>query len=91
MSTNGPITFEEFRKLVAAELKIEESLVVPEASFVDNLYADSIRLVELLLRMKERGITIPMDEAWNVKTVGDAYRLYCRHVEASASPPQTGQ
>jgi acyl carrier protein len=74
-----PITFEEFRRLIAKELHVEESLVVPEASFVENLYADSIRLVELMLRLAEQGITIPMEEAWNVKTVGDAYRVYSRH------------
>jgi acyl carrier protein len=86
--TGSPISFEEFRRLVAEELHVEEKLVVPEASFVDNLYADSIRLVELMLRLKNQGITIPMEEAWNVKTVGDAYRLYCRKSGASApSPP----
>jgi acyl carrier protein len=82
----NPITFEEFRRLIAKELHVEERLVVPEASFVDNLYADSIRLVELMLRLKNQGITIPMEEAWNVKTVGDAYRLYSRTAGASARP-----
>lgn len=75
----NPITFEEFRCLIAKELHVEENLVVPEASFVDNLYADSIRLVELMLRLAEQGVKIPMEEAWNVKTVGDAYRVYSRH------------
>jgi acyl carrier protein len=82
-----PITFEEFRRLIAKELHVEESLVVPEASFVDNLYADSIRLVELMLRLKNQGITIPMEEAWNVRTVGDAYRLYSRNTGTSAPVP----
>ena len=82
----NPITFEEFRRLIAKELHVEERLVVPEASFVDNLYADSIRLVELMLRLKNQGITIPMEEAWNVKTVGDAYRLYARTAGTSAPP-----
>lgn len=75
------ITFEEFRHLIARELHVEETLVVPEASFVDDLFADSIRLVEMMLRLKEEGITIPMEEAWNVRTVGDAYRVYSRHVD----------
>jgi len=83
---SNPITFEEFRRLIAKELHVEERLVVPEASFVDNLYADSIRLVELMLRLKNQGITIPMEEAWNVKTVGDAYRLYSRTAGTSVPP-----
>jgi acyl carrier protein len=84
---SNPITFEEFRHLIAKELHVEERLVVPEASFVDNLYADSIRLVELMLRLKNQGIIIPMEEAWNVRTVGDAYRLYSRSAGTSTSPP----
>ena len=50
--------------------------MVREASFVDDLLADSIQLVELMLHMEEMGIRIPMEAAWEVKTVGDAYRLY---------------
>ena len=80
-----PIAFEEFRHLVAQELHVEESLVVPEASFVDDLFADSIRLVELMLVLGEKGIEIPFEEAWSVKTVGDAYRLYSRHVGRDSS------
>jgi acyl carrier protein len=79
-STGAPITLDEFRRLIARELHVDESRVKPEASFVDDLHADSIRLVEMMLQLKQKGITIPMDEAWNVKTVGDAYQVYSRHV-----------
>jgi acyl carrier protein len=85
--TGSPVTFEEFRRIIARELAVEESLVVPEASFEDTLYADSIRLVELLLRLGQQGITIPMEEAWNVKTVGAAYQVYCRHAGGGTLPP----
>jgi len=71
-----PVPFDEFKQLIAAELQVEESKVVPEASFVEDLLADSIKLVELMLRMEEEGIVIPMEAAWDVETVGDAYRLY---------------
>jgi acyl carrier protein len=85
-----PLTFEEFRRIIARELAVEERLVVPEASFEDTLYADSIRLVELLLRLGQQGITIPMDEAWSVRTVGAAYEVYCRHAGGGAARPTTG-
>lgn len=84
---DGPVTLEEFRRIIARELNVEESLVVPEASFEDTLYADSIRLVELLLRLSQQGITIPMEEAWSVKTVGEAYRVYCRHAGVEKATP----
>ena len=77
------VTFEEFRNLIARELHVEETLVKPETSFVDDLFADSIRLVEMMLRLKEEGITIPMEEAWNVRTVGDAYRVYSSNINSS--------
>lgn len=84
--TGAPITFEEFRLAIARELNVDERIVVPEASFVDDLYADSIRLVELMVRLQQQGITIPMEEAWDVKTVGDAYEVYRRHAGGSTGP-----
>lgn len=70
------ITFEEFRRIVAEELDVDESRVVPEAAFLEDLLADSIKMVEMMLRMEEMGIRIPVEAAWQVRTVGDAYRLY---------------
>jgi acyl carrier protein len=84
-----PITFEEFQHIIARELNVDETLVVPEASFEDTLYADSIRLVELLLRLSQQGITIPMEEAWSVKTVGEAYKVYCRRAGSVKPKPET--
>ena len=83
------VPFEEFQHLVAQALQVDESKVTPEASFMDDLYADSIRLVELFLSLGEKGISIPFDEAWNIKTVGDAYRLYSAHASGSDSAPLT--
>ena len=86
MDAITPISFEQFRSLVAKELQVDESQVGPETSFVQDLYADSVRLVELLLRLEEAGIDIPFEEAWNVETVGDAYQLYSRHASSGPSP-----
>ncbi|OHD72107.1 MAG: hypothetical protein A2177_06095 [Spirochaetes bacterium RBG_13_68_11] len=85
---DGPVTLEEFRRIIARELNVDETLVVPEASFEDTLYADSIRLVELLLRLSQQGITIPMEEAWSVKTVGEAYTVYSRHAGGKKPKPE---
>ena len=85
MSEPGsPMSFEEFRQVIARELDVEEGKVVPEASFVADLFADSIRLVEMMLRLAQKGIDIPFEEAWNVQTVGDAYQLYCKHAARQA-------
>jgi acyl carrier protein len=78
----GHVTFEEFRRVVAQELQVEEDRVIPEASFVGDLFADSLRLVQLMLRMEEMGISIPMERAWKIETVGDAYQLYSAHASS---------
>jgi acyl carrier protein len=52
------ISFEEFRRIIARELQIDESQVVGDASFVEDLMADSIKLVEMMLRMEEIGMHI---------------------------------
>ena len=84
--TDTPITFAEFQRMIARELHVDESKVRPEASFVDDLYADSIRLVEMMLRLKEQGIIIPMEDAWNVRTVEDAYKVYSRRKTSASGP-----
>jgi len=74
-----PISFEEFKHLLAEGLQVDESKLVPEASFVTDLLVDSIKLVELMLWLEEKDINIPMEAAWDVQTVGDAYRVYKEH------------
>jgi acyl carrier protein len=78
-SDKNPIPFEEFKLLVAEQLHLEEDKVRREASFIDDLMVDSIQLVDLMLNLEELGINIPIEEAWDVRTVGDAYRLYQQH------------
>ena len=82
--THNPISFEEFRRLIAEELQVDESKIAQESSFIRDLLTDSIQLVELMLRLEEMGVDIPVDAAWEVETVGDAYRLYKEHVQAAS-------
>jgi len=76
------LSFEQFRKLLAEELKVDEERVVPEASFIEDLLVDSIRMVEMILRLEEEGFTIPLEAAWQIETVGDAYRYYVDNASA---------
>ena len=78
--------FEAFRCLVATELKLDESLVTAEAAFVEDLLVDSIRMVDLMLRLEELGINIPPEAAWEIRTVEDAYRCYVDASPASGQP-----
>jgi len=79
------IAFEEFRRIIAEELDVDDELVVPDAVFMEDLMADSIQLVEMMLHMEERGIVIPGEAAWKVRTVEDAYRIYEEQAEGKSS------
>ncbi len=82
--SKGPISFEEFQHMLADVLQMDEGKLVPEAAFVEDLLVDSIKLVELMLGLEENGINIPMEAAWDVQTVGDAYRVYKESAGAGA-------
>ena len=67
---------ERVRKVLAEQLAVEESLVVPEARFAEDLNADSLDLVEAVLALEEEwNIEIPEEEMDGVKTVGAAINL----------------
>lgn len=69
---------ERVRKIVVEQLGVEESEVKPEASFVDDLNADSLDLVELVMSLEEefsnesKRLEIPDEDAEKIKTVQDA-------------------
>ncbi len=64
---------ERVKKIVADQLGVDEDKVVPEASFVDDLGADSLDLVELIMSLEEEfGISISDEEAQKIRTVGEA-------------------
>jgi len=59
--------------IITDKLGVEESQVVPEASFTNDLGADSLDTVELIMELeKEFDLTIPDEEAETIQTVGDA-------------------
>jgi acyl carrier protein len=80
--TNDSLTFEEFKHIVAERLQVEEGKVIPEAAFMEDLMVDSIQLVDMFLRLEEMGIVIPLEEAWEVRTVGEAYEVYRKHTSS---------
>ena len=69
---------ERVRKIVVEQLGVEESEVKPEASFVVDLNADSLDLVELVMTLEEefsnesKRLEIPDEDAEKIKTVQDA-------------------
>jgi acyl carrier protein len=64
---------EQVKEIIVEQLSVNAEEVVPEASFVDDLGADSLDLVELIMVMEEKfGQEIPDDDAAKLQTVQDA-------------------
>jgi len=83
----GKYSFDEFRKLIAEELLVDEEEITPQTSFVTDLRVDSVRMVDMMLRLEEQGITIPLEAGWQIETVGDAYRFYLEGVTTELQRP----
>jgi acyl carrier protein len=63
------------KDIIVNELGVEPEKVTPEASFVDDLGADSLDTVELVMAFEEEfGIEIPDEDAEKLQTVGDAIK-----------------
>lgn len=74
--------FEKVRKIIADCLSLDESEVKLSSNFVDDLGADSLDVVELVMALEEEfDIEIPDDEAENVKTVENVVEYIKDRVE----------
>ncbi len=68
-----PVVEERVKQIIVEQLGVEPSEVTPAASFVDDLGADSLDRVELIMALEETfGVEIPDDEAEKIATVQDA-------------------
>jgi acyl carrier protein len=68
--------FDRFKKCVVDVLSVEPEKVTMEAKFGDDLDADSLDLVELVMALEEEfGVEVPEEELDGIQTVGEAYQL----------------
>jgi acyl carrier protein len=68
--------FARFQKCAVEVLSVDASKVVPEARFGDDLDADSLDLVELVMSLEEEfGVEVPEEDLEGIETVGQAYDL----------------
>lgn len=69
-------TYEKVRSIIAEQLGIKTEAVSEESDVINDLGADSIDIVQLLMAMEnEFGVTVSEDDADNLKTVGDIVSL----------------
>lgn len=76
MPQSEPLSFEQFRSMLAELLDLKAEQLAPEAYFVGDLGVDSIRMVEVFLSLRDMGLEVSPEIAWRIQTVGDAYRYY---------------
>ena len=76
---------EQVKKIVVEHLGVDESKVVDSASFVDDLGADSLDTVELVMAFEEEfSIEIPEADAETIQKVGDAIQYIEKHSATAA-------
>jgi acyl carrier protein len=69
------------KKIVAEQLGVDESKIVPSARFSEELNADSLDLVEMIMSLEEEfGVEIPDEDAEKILTVGDAMSYIESHM-----------
>ena len=71
---------DKVKQIIVEQLGVDESEVTPTASFIDDLGADSLDTVELVMRFEEEfGIEIPDEDAEKIQSVRDAYNYIDQH------------
>ncbi len=74
---------ERVNGLIVEQLGVSKAEVVPGASFIDDLGADSLDIVELLMSLEEEfDLEIPDEDAEQIQTIGDAISYLKERVEA---------
>ena len=68
------------KEIIAKELEVDVKQLTPEAKFIEDLGADSLDIVELVMALEEEfGLDIPDEDADKLKTVGDAMNYLQQH------------
>jgi acyl carrier protein len=84
MTTNIP---GEVKRIIQEQLDVDEAKIVPAASFIDDLGADSLGLVELVLAFEETfHFDIPDEDTEKIRTVGDAIRYIEQYARGAVVP-----
>jgi acyl carrier protein len=76
----GAFSEDRAREIIAKELEVDPKQVTAEAKFIEDLGADSLDIVELVMALEEEfGLDIPDEDADKLKTVGDAMNYLQQH------------
>ena len=83
VSERNPVTVEKVKQIIAEQLGVDENEITPSSSFVEDLGADSLDTVELVMALEENfSIEIPDEDAEKIRTVQDAVTYIDQHAKA---------
>jgi acyl carrier protein len=76
------VSEERIKEIIVEQLGVDEGQITPEASFIDDLGADSLDTVELVMAFEEEfDIEIPDEDAEKIRTVQDVIKYLNEHME----------
>ncbi len=82
MSTEGPSIEERLKEIIIKQFGESEKTVTLESSFVNDLGADSLDIVELVMELEDEfNVNIPDEDAQKMQTVGDAVKYINEHTK----------
>ena len=74
--------FDKLKEIIADKLSVNEDEITMESTFIDDLGADSLDIVELIMALEEElEMEIPNEDAEGFKTVGDVVEYITEHTE----------
>jgi acyl carrier protein len=80
MAASRDEVYERIREVLVERLSVEESEITEEANFQEDLGADSLDLVEMIMELEDQfGIKIPDEDAQQIQTVGQAVEYVTSH------------
>jgi acyl carrier protein len=80
MAASRDEVFERIKEVLSERLSVEESDITEEANFQEDLDADSLDLVEMIMELEDQfGIKIPDEDAQKIQTVGQAVEYVTSH------------
>jgi acyl carrier protein len=82
VTERDPATVEKVKQIIAEQLGVDENEITPSSSFVEDLGADSLDTVELVMALEENfSIEIPDEDAEKIRTVQDAIDYIDKHAK----------
>jgi acyl carrier protein len=82
VTERNPETVEKVKQIIAEQLGVDENEITPSSSFVEDLGADSLDTVELVMALEENfSIEIPDEDAEKIRTVQDAIDYIDKHAK----------